>query len=266
MYKLMIADDEVTIREGLKCLLDWESEGFALAGEAANGDDALALILKERPDLVLLDIRMPGMSGLDVIRLARQQDFTGKVVILSGYSDFNYAREAIRYDVLSYLTKPLDEDELLEIVRDIRHQLDADAAALDSSEHYRQKAYDAIIYDILNGSADYAMLDLPALHMNADIYQAVICEKYSRSQNDISYRFSELLRVTNQDNNSFDKITVDSREVFLLKGSFAIQKFKDFLDRYETERKPQKDSPARLTVLSVWQTGHIPLRHTGFLC
>ena len=69
MYKLMIADDEVTIREGLKCLLDWESEGFALAGEAANGDDALALILKERPDLVLLDIRMPGMSGLDVIRL-----------------------------------------------------------------------------------------------------------------------------------------------------------------------------------------------------
>lgn len=243
MYKLMIADDEVTIREGLKCLLDWESEGFALAGEAANGDDALALILKERPDLVLLDIRMPGMSGLDVIRLARQQDFTGKVVILSGYSDFNYAREAIRYDVLSYLTKPLDEDELLGIVRDIRQQLDADAAALDSSEHYRQKAYDAIIYDILNGSADYAMLDLSALHMNADIYQAVICEKYSRSQNDISYRFSELLRVTNQDNNSFDKITVDSREVFLLKGSFAIQKFKDFLDRYETERKPQKDSP-----------------------
>ena len=95
MYKLMIADDEVTIREGLKCLLDWESEGFALVGEAANGDDALALILKERPDLVLLDIRMPGMSGLDVIRLARQQDFTGKVVILSGYSDFNYARGPI---------------------------------------------------------------------------------------------------------------------------------------------------------------------------
>ncbi len=102
MYKLFIADDEAIIREGLRCLLDWETLGFTIAGEAANGDAALQFLLSETPDLVLLDIRMPGMSGLDVVRIAREHGYDGKVVILSGYSDFNYARTAIRYGVLSY--------------------------------------------------------------------------------------------------------------------------------------------------------------------
>ena len=113
MYKLFIADDEAIIREGLRCLLDWETLGFTIAGEAANGDAALQFLLSETPDLVLLDIRMPGMSGLDVVRIAREHGYDGKVVILSGYSDFNYARTAIRYGVLSYLTKPIDEEEML---------------------------------------------------------------------------------------------------------------------------------------------------------
>lgn len=159
MYKLFIADDEAIIREGLRCLLDWETLGFTIAGEAANGDAALQFLLSETPDLVLLDIRMPGMSGLDVVRIAREHGYDGKVVILSGYSDFNYARTAIRYGVLSYLTKPIDEDELLEIVTQIRNQLDSDASARDSSAHYRQKAYDSIIRDLLAGTAAYDRLD-----------------------------------------------------------------------------------------------------------
>ena len=64
MYKLFIADDEAIIREGLRCLLDWETLGFTIAGEAANGDATLQFLLSETPDLVLLDIRMPGMSAL----------------------------------------------------------------------------------------------------------------------------------------------------------------------------------------------------------
>jgi len=243
MYKYIIADDEAIIREGIKCLLDWEVLGFTLAGEAANGEQALSLIVREKPDIVLLDIRMPKMSGLDVVRLAREQGFDGKVVILSGYSDFNYAKEAIRYGVLSYLTKPIDEDELLEIVTQLRAQLDSDAAARDASDHYRRKAYDTIIRDILLGSADFSRLDMEGLHLTADIYQIIICEKYSHLAEDASYRFSDLLRVTNHGHNSFDNITEDSREIFLLKGRFALQKFEEFLKRYEQERRPQKDSP-----------------------
>ena len=243
MYKLFIADDEAIIREGLRCLLDWETLGFTIAGEAANGDAALQFLLSETPDLVLLYIRMPGMSGLDVVRIAREHGYDGKVVILSGYSDFNYARTAIRYGVLSYLTKPIDEDELLEIVTQIRNQLDSDASARDSSAHYRQKAYDSIIRDLLAGTAAYDRLDRAELHLNADVYQVIIYEKYSHRTEDASYRFSDLLRVTNQDHNSFDHITDDSREIILLKGSFATEKFGSFLERFQRQYQPQKDSP-----------------------
>lgn len=240
MYKLFIADDEAIIREGLRCLLDWETLGFTIAGEAANGDAALQFLLSETPDLVLLDIRMPGMSGLDVVRIAREHGYDGKVVILSGYSDFNYARTAIRYGVLSYLTKPIDEDELLEIVTQIRNQLDSDASARDSSAHYRQKAYDSIIRDLLAGTAAYDRLDRAELHLNADVYQVIIYEKYSHRTEDASYRFSDLLRVTNQDHNSFDHITDDSREIILLKGSFATEKFGSFLERFQRQYQPQR--------------------------
>lgn len=243
MYKLLIADDEAIIREGIKCLLDWEALGYEIAGEACNGDQAYALIKEMNPDLVLLDIRMPGMSGLDVIRLARDDGFTGKVVILSGYSDFNYAQQAIRHGVLYYLTKPIDEEELQEIAVKIQKQLDIDSETRSTSDHYRSKAYHTIIEDVLFGNADISRLGTKELHLNANIYQVIIYEKYNHEVSDMSYPFSELLRVTNQDNHSFDNITRDSREIFLLKGDFALQKFQDFLARYERERQPQKDSP-----------------------
>ena len=240
MYKLFIADDEAIIREGLRCLLDWETLGFTIAGEAANGDAALQFLLSETPDLVLLDIRMPGMSGLDVVRIAREHGYDGKVVILSGYSDFNYARTAIRYGVLSYLTKPIDEDELLEIVSQIRNQLDSDASARFFCVG---RKLDSIIQDL---RCRHCRLRPPGsceLHLNADIYQVIIYEKYSHRTEDAAYRFSDLLRVTNQDHNSFDHITDDTREIILLKGSFATEKFSSFLERFQRQCQPQKDSP-----------------------
>lgn len=243
MYRVLIADDESIIREGIKCLFDWESLGYTIAGEAANGDLAYQQILSLHPDIVLLDIRMPGMSGLDVIREARAQGFTGKVIILSGYSDFKYAQEAIRYGVQYYLTKPIDEDELEEILRSIKENLDKDAATANTREHYREKARETIIRDLLTNDIDLSHINTTDLHLTADTYQVVIHEKYSHNTADASYRFSDLLRVTNQDNNSYDNITLQYHEVILLKGTFAIQKFNDFLERYRRERRPQENSP-----------------------
>lgn len=243
MYKLFIADDEAIIREGIKCLLDYEALGFSITGEASNGETAYQEILSQQPDAVLLDIRMPKMSGLDVIREARAQGFKGKIIILSGYSDFKYAQEAIRYGVQYYLTKPIDEDELQEILLSVKEQLDADFATENTQEHYRQKAKDTIIHDILSGRADFSSFHPEELQLNADTYQVIIYEKYSHNLSDAAYRFSDLLRVTNQDNHSYDSFCHDGREIILLKGEFAIQKFNDFLNRYQQENRPQKDSP-----------------------
>ena len=151
MYRVLVVDDEAIIREGIKCLFDWEKIGYVIAGEAANGEQALQKILTLEPDVVLMDIRMPGLTGLEVIHRVREAGFGGKIIILSGYTDFKYAQEAIRYGVQYYLTKPIDEDELFKILDSIRKQLDSDRANADAAEHYRQKARDTIIEEILLG-------------------------------------------------------------------------------------------------------------------
>ena len=129
---LLIADDEKNIRDGLKCILDWKSLGFTLCGEAANGEEALSCILKNNPSLVLLDIRMPKLTGIDIIRIAREQGYNGRFIILSGYSDFSYAQAAIRYGVECYLTKPIDEDELLDAIHTIKESLMQEHRASDN--------------------------------------------------------------------------------------------------------------------------------------
>ena len=119
METVFIADDEANIREGLKCIIDWEEIGFKVCGEAGNGEDALKDILRLNPSLVLMDIRMPKLYGLEVIEQARQQGFHGIFVVLSGYSDFKYAQTAMKFGVKYYLTKPMDEDELEKVAREV---------------------------------------------------------------------------------------------------------------------------------------------------
>ena len=243
MYRVLIADDEAIIREGIKCLLDWEKIGYTIADEAANGEQTLQKICTLDPDVVLIDIRMPGLTGLEVIRKAREAGFDKKIIILSGYSDFKYAQEAIRYGVQYYLTKPIDEDELSEILIAIRKQLDIDRANEDATEHYRQKARDTILEEILLGTAELSNKNLLDLHMDADRYQVAICEKYNHTTQISPYKFADLLRLANQDNNCFDNVTIEYNDVFLLKGSYAIGKFEALLKHYEQERSPQKGSP-----------------------
>ena len=164
MYHVLVADDEDIIREGIKCLVDYEALGFSIIGEAANGDSAYEAILSLKPDVVLMDIRMPGMSGLEVIHKIKEQGFEGKIIIISSYSDFNYAQEAIRYGVQYYLTKPIDEDELEDILRTFKNDFDAERKAKHTSAHYRQKAHNSILKDILNGDANLSQLNLNELH------------------------------------------------------------------------------------------------------
>lgn len=243
MYNVLIADDEAIIREGLKCIVDWHDLGFVIEGEASNGADALTFMETKNPDVVLLDIRMPKMLGLESIKLARKHGFSGKVIILSGYSDFKYAQEAITCGVEHYLTKPVDEDELEEILISLKKELDKTHALEDTTEHFKLKARETVIRDVITGNFKMNSSTLNELGLSANIFQIVVYEKFSHAQNDAAYRFSDLLRVTNHDFHSFDSITIAYKEVVLLKGSYAIQKFNDFLERYNRETRPQKDSP-----------------------
>ncbi|MFD2334238.1 response regulator [Cohnella sp. GCM10020058] len=124
MYNIVLVDDEPSIREGLAELLDWESLGYRIAGSAASGKEALSLNARIRPDLMIVDIRMPGMDGIALVSELKKERADVHVLVLSGYADFNYARQAIALGVDNYLLKPVDEDELADNLRAIKQALD----------------------------------------------------------------------------------------------------------------------------------------------
>lgn len=117
MYQILLVDDEKYISKGLKSGVDWESLNVDTIYTAQNAEAALEIIRERRPDVVVTDIRMPGMSGLELIKTAKEEYPEIPFVILSGYPDFAYAQKALQYGVFRYLLKPFDLTELTECLR-----------------------------------------------------------------------------------------------------------------------------------------------------
>lgn len=124
MYTVLIADDEKELRNALVRTVDWAAIGFEIIGEAENGVEALELIDELEPDLLLTDIRMPFMTGIELAREARKLRPVMDIVFLSGYDDFEYAQQAIEYNIISYLLKPLSAAEMTQEMTNIRKKMD----------------------------------------------------------------------------------------------------------------------------------------------
>ena len=129
MYRVIIADDEPVIRRGLRETIEWDALGLEVAGEAADGAEALKLVREIRPEILITDIRMPEMDGIQLIREVRELDMNVKITILSGYSDYDYLKAAIRLGVDNYLLKPIDNDELIANLRNTVSEIEKEAAA-----------------------------------------------------------------------------------------------------------------------------------------
>lgn len=124
MLRLMIVDDEQIIREALSVMIDYESIGYQLIATAKNGMEAYDIICDEYPDVVITDIRMPILNGLDLIDRSMKSDSKITFILLSGYSEFEYAKQAMKYGVRYYLLKPTDKQELIETLISIRQELE----------------------------------------------------------------------------------------------------------------------------------------------
>lgn len=116
MWKIAIIDDDRQVLQGMKHAIPWEELHAEWAGEVLNGRDGLDLIRSVCPDILITDIYMPVMNGLDMIECLREEQFNGKIIILSGYSDFEYARQALRLNVSDYLSKPISMPTLKEVL------------------------------------------------------------------------------------------------------------------------------------------------------
>ena len=132
MLKVLLVDDEPLIVQGLSLLLDWEKEGYEIAATAQNGKEALIYLRENKVDLIIADIKMPEMTGLELLEtIRREQVSDAYFVILSGYSDFSYAQQAIHYACMDYVLKPVEKEVLTEIIRK--------AANMSATEIQRQE-------------------------------------------------------------------------------------------------------------------------------
>lgn len=125
MYKILLVDDERQIRQGLRAKLDWNKHGFELCGEAADGKEALEWIERLRPDVVITDIRMPIMDGVELLRNCQAAYPDIRFIVLSGYEEFNYVKAALKYGACDYLLKPVIRKEMASRLDQIKQELDA---------------------------------------------------------------------------------------------------------------------------------------------
>lgn len=154
--KVFLIEDEMVIRRGIKNSIDWEKEGYIFCGEASDGELAYPMIIKEKPDILITDIRMPFMDGLELCKLVKKELPNIKILILSGYDEFDYAKEAIRLGVTEYLLKPISSGKLLEALNGVsesirREKEDKDLVRKymeemrENTEHEKQKFFEQMI-------------------------------------------------------------------------------------------------------------------------
>lgn len=140
--KVFLVEDESVIREGLRDNIPWQQYGFRFVGEAGDGEMALPLIRKERPDVIITDIKMPFMDGLSLTHIVKQEFPETKVIIISGYDDFEYARQAISEGVEQYLLKPITRNNLQKALAEVKEKIDAEQEQKNYLKKYQDDMHE----------------------------------------------------------------------------------------------------------------------------
>lgn len=186
MYRLIIVDDEYEIRNGLSRYFPWESIGFTVAGVFENGKDALKYILHNPVDVVLTDIEMPVMTGIELARAVYLGRLPVKVIFLSAYRKFEYAQDAISYRVVHYITKPTVHSEISEVFCSVKKELDQEDPSQAENPAPTEGYYENLVQQIKDAIAQ----DLK----NATIVS--VAEQVGRSPSSVSRLFLEATGMT----------------------------------------------------------------------
>ena len=167
MIKILIVDDEPFIRQGLKILINWEEYGYEIVGEASNGIEAIKELENTHIDLIIVDIKMPEMNGIELIEYVREKISSNiKFIVLSGYYEFEYAKKAIKCNVTDYILKPIQKDELIKVLKSFKEDY------IKQEDRYTiQKIKDKDIYDkylnkIIYGKSDNYSVEYVKKHLN----------------------------------------------------------------------------------------------------
>ena len=177
MLKVFLVEDETVIREGLRDRIPWEQYGYRFVGEAADGLVALPLIRKTRPDVLITDIKMPFMDGLSLSRIVREEFPKTKILIISGYDDFEYARIALKYGAIDYLLKPINRNEFNQALERIyKNKQKLQFQGVERKKNELEQIKDEIDTNYMK---DISLTNLSEAHfMNKDVLSRLFKKKY----------------------------------------------------------------------------------------
>lgn len=147
MLKVFLVEDEFIVREGIKNNIDWGAYGYEFCGEASDGELALPMILKMKPDIVITDIKMPFMDGIELSRRIKKELPWTEIIILTGYAEFEYAKEAIKIGIAEYLSKPINSEELLKTVGTIAERIEEKRKEREIREMYQKEMEENFLND-----------------------------------------------------------------------------------------------------------------------
>lgn len=206
-YKVFFVEDEIVTREGIRDNVDWQADGFELCGEAPDGEMALPLLQATKPDVLITDIKMPFMDGLQLARIVHERMPRCKIVILSGHDEFEYAQEAIKLGVTEYLLKPVTVQDLHHVLQKVAHTIEceeqeqANLAKLRMQvQENRAALTERLLLKLLVGGISYsdaiAQSELLGLDLIARCYLVVVIRIALRDSN-AQFDYDEYRRVQN---------------------------------------------------------------------
>ncbi len=160
MIKILIVDDEPFIRQGLKILIHWEQYGYEIVGDAANGIEAIKELEKKEIDLIIVDIKMPEMNGIELIEYVRVNISTRvKFIVLSGFYEFEYAKKAIKYNVTDYILKPIQKHELIKVLKSFKEEYLKQESRKTMQKIKDKAVYDSYLNEIIQGKCNKVNLE-----------------------------------------------------------------------------------------------------------
>ena len=221
IYQVLIVDDEEIVCRGLSQFVKWQEHGFQVAGTAYSADEALTFMKKTQVDLVFMDIRMPGKTGLELLAILQKEYPNVKSVILSGHSDFSYAKEAIRYGAADYLTKPV----VLKEIEDLLDRLRGDFDRLQAKAQVHSNRLEALLLSVAKGYSrpDSVKFDLPSFShwyglsmalLDRSLSETEITQKKKQIQNQISVLLPSALFLNDEVFSLFCLLPCEENESF----------------------------------------------------
>lgn len=228
MLKVFLVEDEIIMREGIKKNVDWSGAGFEFVGEAGDGELAYPLIQKAKPDILITDIKMPFMDGLELSRLVKQELPETRIILLSGYDEFQYAKEAIEIGIAEYLVKPLTSVQLLDAVKKVEQKIVKDKSKFGENKDDEEKQRQRLFRHMVSGKYSFSEVLKEAkeqgIGLAANAYNVMLLQIFSEEEETVFCEkvrtlLQKLERVANETTNII--VAKQSREEydFILKGT-----------------------------------------------